>query len=1276
MKQYVHYIYFYENKTGYVPEMISIFNLTHDYRGECEISLGIGETSIPDAIKRFDYYGGDNPFPPNNMVLDISEFAPFMSGGLDLFFLGIYDSGEANTGTINSFSLEVYDDYASGVPTEIYTSSVPPLNTIQGANIFASLITGENVIYLAPANLYVTENPGDSVFYLLCNSTGAQDWVASIIEGSTWLSITSGSSGSNDGIIEVHYNENTDLDNRFGRINVTATWANNSPLEATVRQTGTREGLEFIVMNYEGNPASGAFVEVYSDINGYGYEYYYDSTDAGGMLALPGVPDGEYTVVVSSTSEHFIFILEDVRAPDYLELFATDLTPVNIYTLAKDGTSTIASNIHFVPFPYNFGYIGSTDPTSGHMLAYVSDWQYTGVAAVCFDEPYHLIYFDQAISGPTNYTFDPVTMPTGDVSVSLDAFDSIWLTHFCGYCYTSWLVTVQNGDSMTYSAGTYGIWPDLIKEENGYEWTYNIQKDDLYSSFVIESGSSYILEAGGVFSASTVPDNSDYDPGEGVLIFNEISDAYENKISLISGYVNDSVAEKGLYAALSRDGEHKWIVGSLDERENLFKLDKAFEDIYPVLRIYDPDGTIVSEESSYDTYTSHAFTLSDPAVNGTYTIDLSLDTGPHQGMISGSNNFIVPRNKIYIMPSNLYVTKNAGDSAFDVMCNGIGSLEWTASVVEGDQWLSITSGSSGSDDGIIEVHYNENSDPEARVGRIRVTAAWAENSPQEATVTQISQGLALTVMNYEGEPASWASVEVYSDVSRYGDYYGYTDASGMVVLPDVPDGEYTVVVSSNNDHFIFILENVTAPDCLQLFVSDLTPVDIYTLAKDGTSPIASDIHFVPFPYNFGHIGSTDPTSGHMLAYVSNWQYTGVAAVCFDEPYHLVYENQAISGPTNYTFDPTTMLTGEVSVDLDDFNSMYLLHFCGYCYISWGVKLQNGYSMTYSVGTYSIGPHLIKEDNGYEWTYSIHKDNLYSSFMIESGSSYILEAGGVFSAFTVPEKSDYDPGETVFISNDFVDAYENHILNIYGYVSDSLADRGLYAALSPDGKHQWILSSLDKKENLFKADGADDYIYPVLRVYDPYGTIVSEGSSYITYTSHAFTLSDPAVNGTYTIDLSLDTGPHQGVISGSDNFTVKGLTVTSPNGGEAWQIGAIYHILWESGDTSGSVKIELSRDNGSTWETLFVSTVDDHIEEWEVTGPESENSLIKITDTDGAPSDQSNYVFTISYPCDLASFASAFGSVLGDSNYSLICDMDRDGDVDGTDLAAFTGSATN
>jgi DnaJ-class molecular chaperone len=53
-----------------------------------------------------------------------------------------------------------------------------------------------------------------------------------------------------------------------------------------------------------------------------------------------------------------------------------------------------------------------------------------------------------------------------------------------------------------------------------------------------------------------------------------------------------------------------------------------------------------------------------------------------------------------------------------------------------------------------------------------------------------------------------------------------------------------------------------------------------------------------------------------------------------------------------------------------------------------------------------------------------------------------------------------------------------------------------------------------------------------------------------------------------------------------------ITVTAPNGGEDCQVNTDYTIQWISSDVSGNVKIELSRNGGSTYETLFANTPND------------------------------------------------------------------------------------
>ena len=86
------------------------------------------------------------------------------------------------------------------------------------------------------------------------------------------------------------------------------------------------------------------------------------------------------------------------------------------------------------------------------------------------------------------------------------------------------------------------------------------------------------------------------------------------------------------------------------------------------------------------------------------------------------------------------------------------------------------------------------------------------------------------------------------------------------------------------------------------------------------------------------------------------------------------------------------------------------------------------------------------------------------------------------------------------------------------------------------------------------------------------------------------------------------------------------TVTSPNGGESWPVnGSLQTVKWTPGD-GGDVAIELSRDNGGSWETLFASTANDGSQSWTVSGPATSQALVRISNAIG--SDVSSADFTI------------------------------------------------
>ncbi len=95
-----------------------------------------------------------------------------------------------------------------------------------------------------------------------------------------------------------------------------------------------------------------------------------------------------------------------------------------------------------------------------------------------------------------------------------------------------------------------------------------------------------------------------------------------------------------------------------------------------------------------------------------------------------------------------------------------------------------------------------------------------------------------------------------------------------------------------------------------------------------------------------------------------------------------------------------------------------------------------------------------------------------------------------------------------------------------------------------------------------------------------------------------------------------------------------ITVTSPNGGEYWQVGSTQHITWSSTGTVGNVKIEYSINNGSSWTEIAASTPNDGSYDWTIPDDPSDNCLVRVSEIGGQPVDVSNAVFSIVYPAEI------------------------------------------
>ena len=90
-----------------------------------------------------------------------------------------------------------------------------------------------------------------------------------------------------------------------------------------------------------------------------------------------------------------------------------------------------------------------------------------------------------------------------------------------------------------------------------------------------------------------------------------------------------------------------------------------------------------------------------------------------------------------------------------------------------------------------------------------------------------------------------------------------------------------------------------------------------------------------------------------------------------------------------------------------------------------------------------------------------------------------------------------------------------------------------------------------------------------------------------------------------------------------------ITLSSPNGGEHWSVGRARAITWESHLVAGNIRIDLSRDNGSSWNTIIANTLNDGNEWWTITGPSTTNARIRVVSLeDTSISDSSDGKFTI------------------------------------------------
>jgi hypothetical protein len=209
--------------------------------------------------------------------------------------------------------------------------------------------------------------------------------------------------------------------------------------------------------------------------------------------------------------------------------------------------------------------------------------------------------------------------------------------------------------------------------------------------------------------------------------------------------------------------------------------------------------------------------------------------------------------------------------------------------------------------------------------------------------------------------------------------------------------------------------------------------------------------------------------------------------------------------------------------------------------------------------------------------------------------------------------------------------------------------------SPNGGENWQLGSTHAIT--WSSSNAGSYVrIELYKNGSYYSTITSSTNNDGSYSWYLSSIYDES--SYYKVKIT-DTS-NSSVYDYSDNYftlsaQVSSITVTSPNGGENWELGSTHYITWSSSNAGSYVKIELYK-NGSYYTTITSSTYNDGSRSWTIPSTYDESSYykIKITDTSNSSVyDYSDNYFTLSAQVSSITVTSPNGGEnweLGSSHY--------------------------
>ncbi len=166
-------------------------------------------------------------------------------------------------------------------------------------------------------------------------------------------------------------------------------------------------------------------------------------------------------------------------------------------------------------------------------------------------------------------------------------------------------------------------------------------------------------------------------------------------------------------------------------------------------------------------------------------------------------------------------------------------------------------------------------------------------------------------------------------------------------------------------------------------------------------------------------------------------------------------------------------------------------------------------------------------------------------------------------------------------------------------------------ISPDNS-AWYVG--DTKEIAWKSVGVGANV-KIEASHDNGATWLTIASSTANDGAYDWTVTGPItkIGRIRVTSISYPSVSDAGVVSIAIRPVNRTIEITSPDN-SVWYVGDSEEITWTSKEAGSHVKVEVSRDSGSTWSIIVSSTSNDDAYDWNVTGPITKFGRIRVTST--------------------------------------------------------------